>query len=153
LQQVQATRPYDLLIFHYGPNLLFKPNLTDFSWYAKKMQPTLQKIKNAFPETSILVISTADKGFSYNGSWHTAKGVVPLIDVQYNMAKNIGADFFNLYNAMGGEDAIVRWVTSDPALANRDYTHANHRGAKKFAELIYEAIMKEFKAYEKINNK
>ena len=152
LQQVQATRPYDLLIFHYGPNLLFKPNLTDFSWYAKKMQPTLQKIKNAFPETSILVISTADKGFSYNGSWHTAKGVVPLIDVQYNMAKNIGADFFNLYNAMGGEDAIVRWVTSDPSLANRDYTHANHRGAKKFAELIYEAIMKEFKAYEKINN-
>jgi lysophospholipase L1-like esterase len=78
--------------------------------------------------------------------------VVPLIDVQYNMAKNIGADFFNLYNAMGGEDAIVRWVTSDPSLANRDYTHANHRGAKKFAELIYEAIMKEFKAYEKINN-
>ena len=81
LQQVQATRPYDLLIFHYGPNLLFKPNLTDFSWYAKKMQPTLQKIKNAFPETSILVISTADKGFSYNGSWHTAKGVVPLLSL------------------------------------------------------------------------
>jgi len=153
LQKVQATRPYDLLIFHYGPNLLFKPNLTDFSWYSKKMQPTLQKIKNACPGTSLLLISTADKGFRYDGSWHTAKGVLPLIDAQYSMSKNTGADFFNLYNAMGGEDAIVRWANADPALANKDYTHANHRGAKKFAEFIFNAIMKEYQEYEKHNNK
>ncbi len=153
LKQVQATRPYDLLIFHYGPNLLFKPNLTEFNWYSKKMQPTLQKIKNAFPQTSILLISTADKGFSYNGSWHTAKGVQPLIDAQFTMANNTGADFFNLYNAMGGEDAIVRWVNADTSLANRDYTHANHRGAKKIAEFIFNAIMKEYHEYEKFSNK
>lgn len=149
LQQVQSVRPYDLLIFHYGPNLLFKPNLVDFGWYTKKMQPTLQKIKNAFPQTSLLVISTADKGSRYNGDWHTQKGVQPLIDVQYGMASNIGADFFNLYNAMGGEDAMVRWVNASPALANKDYTHANHNGAKKIADLIYNAIMKEYKEYEK----
>ena len=152
-KQIQATRPYDLLVFHYGPNLLFKPNLTDFSWYAKKMQPALQKIKNACPNTSFLLVSTADKGFSYNGSWHTAKGVEPLIETQYTMAKNIGADFFNLYNAMGGEDAIVRWVTADPSLANKDYTHANFRGAKKIAEYLFNAIMNEYKEYEKYNSK
>lgn len=148
LKQVQETRPYDLLIFHYGPNLLFKPNLTDFSWYVKKMQVVLQKVKKAYGETSVLLISTADKGFNYGGTWHTAKGVEPLIDAQYNMAVNTPADFFNLYNAMGGEDAIVKWVTADPPLANKDYTHANHRGAKKFAEIIFDAMMKEFKLYE-----
>ncbi|MBK7882816.1 MAG: hypothetical protein IPJ81_02500 [Chitinophagaceae bacterium] len=153
LQQAQATRSYDLLIFHYGPNLLFKPNLTDFSWYTKKMLPVLQKIKNAFPQTSVLLISTADKGFSYNGSWHTAKGVKPLVDAQYTMATSTGVDFFNLYNAMGGEDAIVRWVKADTALANKDYTHANHRGAKKLAEIIFNAIMKEYQEYEKYANK
>lgn len=153
LKQVQAVRPYDLLIFHYGPNLLFKPNLTDFSWYARKMQPTLQKIKKAFPETSFLVISTADKGFRYDGDWHTAKGVLPLINTQYTIAENAGADFFNLYNAMGGADAIVRWVNADTTLANRDYTHANHRGAKKIAEFIFNAIMKEYKEYEKYSGK
>ena len=117
------------------------------------MQPTLQKIKNAFPQTSILLVSTADKGFSYNGSWHTAKGVQPLVDAQFTMANNTGADFFNLYNAMGGEDAIVRWVNADTSLANRDYTHANHRGAKKIAEFIFNAIMKEYHEYEKFSNK
>jgi hypothetical protein len=153
LQQVQVVRPYDLLIFHYGPNLLFKPNLTDFSWYTKKMQPVLQKMKNAFPQTSILLISTADKGFSYNGAWHTAKGVQPLVDAQYTMANNTGADFFNLFNAMGGQDAIVRWVKGDTALANKDYTHVNYRGAKKLAEIIFNAIMKEYQEYEKYANK
>lgn len=153
LKQVQATRPYDLLVFHYGPNLLFKPNLTDFSWYSKKMQPTLQKIRNAFTGTSMLLVSTADKGFRYDGAWHTAKGVEPLIDAQYGMAKNTGSDFFNLYNAMGGEDAIVRWANAEPSLANKDYTHANHRGAKQIAEFIFNAIMKEYKEYEKYNNK
>ena len=152
-KQVQATRPYDLLVFHYGVNLLFKPNLTEFNWYSKKMQPVLQKIKNACPGTSLLMISTADKGFSYNGSWHTAKGLEALIDAQYTMAKNTGIDFFNLYNAMGGEDAIVRWVNAEPSLANRDYTHANFRGAKKIAEFIFNAIMNEYKEYEKHNSK
>ena len=153
LQQVQAVRPYDLVIFHFGPNLLFKPNQTEFGWYAKKMQPTLQKLKNSFPQTSLLLISTADKGSRTNGEWHTQKGVQPLIDVQYSMANNTGIDFFNLYNAMGGEDAMVRWVNAEPSLAGRDYTHPNHNGAKKIAEYIYNAIMKEYKEYEKFADK
>lgn len=152
-RQVQATRPYDLMIFHYGPNLLFKPNITDFSWYTRKMLPTLEKIKNSFPQTSLLLISTADKGFRANGDWHTEKSVKPLIDAQYTMATTTGIDFFNLYNAMGGEDAIVRWVNADTVLANKDYTHANRRGAKKFAELIFNAIMKEYQEYEKFSDK
>ena len=149
LKKVQELRPYDLLIFHYGPNLLFKPNLTDFSWYTKKMQPILQKLKNSFPQTSLMIISTADKGFPYDGEWHTAKGVRPLIDAQYAMARNTGIDFFNLFNAMGGEDAIVNWAEADTVLANKDYTHVNHRGAKKIAAFIFNAILKEYKEYEK----
>ena len=149
LRRVQATRPYDLMVFQFGPNLLSRSNLTDFSWYTNKMGPTLQKIKNTFPQTSLLLISTADKGFSYNGSWHTEKGVVPLIEAQFTMAKSVGVDFFNLYNAMGGEDAIVRWVNGDTVLARKDYTHPNNLGAQKFAEFIFNAIMKEYQEYER----
>lgn len=149
LKQIQKTRPYDLLVFQYGPNLLFKPNLTDFSWYEKIMLPVLKKIRAAFPETDILIISTADKGFSYNGSWHTAKGVKPLIDIQYDMAQKTGADFLNLYQAMGGEDAIVDWVEGDTAYANKDYTHVNFRGGKRLADIILNAILKEYYDFEK----
>ena len=46
IREIQKTRPYDLVIFHYGPNLLFKPNLTDFSWYTKKDAAYFAEVKN-----------------------------------------------------------------------------------------------------------
>ncbi|UAY52424.1 SGNH/GDSL hydrolase family protein [Ferruginibacter albus] len=149
LKQVQQERPYDLLVFQYGPNLLFKPNLTDFSWYQKMMLPVLKKIHGSIPDADMLIISTADKSFKYDDGWHTAKGVQPLIDVQYGMAKNCGADFFNLYNAMGGEDKMVSWVQGDTVYANKDYTHVNFKGAHRFGNYIFNAIMKEYDDFEK----
>ncbi len=152
LKQVQSKRPYDLLVFQYGPNLLFKPDLTDFSWYQKMMLPVLKKIRAAFPETDILIISTADKGANYQGEWHTSKGVKPLIDVQYYMAQNTNSDFLNLYNAMGGEDAMVHWVEGDTTYANKDYTHVNFRGGKRLADIIFNSIIKEYYEFEKHTN-
>jgi len=153
LQQIQKTRPYDLLIFQYGPNLLFRPNLTDFSWYCKKMQPILKKIKDAFPQTSILLVSTADKDFDYDGgAWRTEDGVEPLVDGQYDMARATNIDFFNLYHAMGGENSLVNWVEGDTTYANKDYTHVNSRGGKRIANYLYSAIMNDYNDFEKHPN-
>ena len=148
LQEIQAKRPYDLLIFHYGTNLLFKPQLHEFGWYANMMYPVLSKIKTALPGTSLLLVSTSDKGGSYNGEWKTAIGVEPLVETQYNLANKIGAGFFNLYHAMGGEGTIVNWVQGDTVLARKDYTHPNPKGAKVLAKLIYQSIMDEYNEYE-----
>ena len=65
------------------------------------------------------------------------------------IAKNAGADFFNLYNAMGGEDVMAHWVNADTVLAYKDYTHPNERGSTKMAEYIFNAIMKAYGEYEK----
>ena len=112
----------------------------------------MEKIKNAFPNTSILIISTADKDYRYDGEWHTEKGVLPLTDVQYSLASDAGFDFLNLYNAMGGADAMRGWVEQDPPLANKDYTHVNHRGATKLAGIIYKAIADELYDFQKHDN-
>lgn len=149
LTKVQSARPYDLLVIHYGPNLLFKPELVDFSWYRKKMEPVLKKIKEHFPSTSILLVSTADKAARYAGEWTTEKGVQPLLETQYAMAEKFQLDFFNLYNAMGGKNSMVSWVEQQPSLANKDYTHVNARGAKRVAELLFNAITNEFNSYQK----
>lgn len=150
LAQVQKTRPYDLLIFQYGPNLLFRPNLTDFSWYTKRMQPILKKMKDAFPQTSVLLVSTADKDFDYDGgAWQTENGVAPLVDGQYEMARTTNVDFFNLYHAMGGPNSLVNWVEGDTTYANKDYTHVNSRGGKRIAGYLYNAIMNDYNEFEK----
>ena len=113
------------------------------------MLPVLKKLKESFPNTDFLLVSTADKGWNYGGEWQTQKGVEPLVDVQYDMAQTQGMDFFNLYHAMGGNGQMTDWVNQKPSLANRDYTHVNGRGAKKIADYLYSAIINEYDAYRK----
>ena len=72
--------------------------------------------------------------------------------MQYTLANDAGFDFFNLYNAMGGEGTMIKWVNENPSFANKDYTHANFRGAKKLADIIFNALIKEFGDYQKHSN-
>lgn len=49
---------------------------------------------------------------------------------------------------MGGDGSMVKWTEEEPALANKDYTHFNFRGAKKVAKLIYDQIDQGYQEYK-----
>lgn len=147
LKAVQAQNHYDLIVMQYGVNLLFRPDDTDYSYYVKVMTPTLVKFKNAFPETDILMMSTADRAFRYNGEFQSAKGVRNLVETQAKMAYDNNLSFFNLFETMGGENSIVAWAQKEPPLANKDYVHPNGRGTDILAEKLYHAMMKDYKIY------
>lgn len=130
-------RPYDLLILHYGPNLLFKPLNTDFSYYKKQLKKTLTHLKKNSPGCAILLISSADKSYrSKEGKWITAPGVEPLIAVQKELAEELGFGFINLYELMGGNGTMTKWVEQKPVLAYKDYTHFNNSGAAYIGKLL-----------------
>jgi lysophospholipase L1-like esterase len=147
LKAVQAENHYDLVVMQYGVNLLFRPDDTDYSYYVKVMTPTLVKFKSAFPKTDILMVSTADRAFRYNGEFQSAKGVRNLVETQAKMAYDNNFSFFNLFETMGGENSIVAWAQKDPPLANKDYVHPNGKGTDILAEKLYHAMMKDYKNY------
>ena len=86
-----ADNPYDLIIFQYGVNLLFRPNDRNFNWYAKAMLPIIKKIRNCFPATEFMVVSTADRAFRYGGEYKSAVGIDSLIKIQATMAYETGS--------------------------------------------------------------
>ena len=43
---------------------------------------------------------------------------------------------------------MVKWVEEEPAMANKDYTHFNYRGAKKVATMLYEHLNKGYEQYK-----
>ena len=147
LGAIAAENPYDLIIFQYGVNLLFRPNDKNFSWYAKAMMPVVQKIKNCFPASDFILVSTADRAFRYGGEYKSAVGIDSLIKVQAMLAYEAGTGFYNQYETMGGKNSIVNWAKQKPALANQDYVHPNHRGAELLAGYFYEAILRDYKKY------
>ncbi|QHS62115.1 SGNH/GDSL hydrolase family protein [Chitinophaga agri] len=148
LQQMQEEHPYDLIVLHYGANVLWKPELTDYDWYGGPMRKVIDSLRNDIPNASFLVISTADKSYKKSGNYVTAPGVTALLKVQHDLAKSHGTAYWNLYAAMGGHNSMIRWVEGDPVLANKDYTHFNRQGAAKVGALLYKAMMDEYKQLE-----
>ncbi|PZR29591.1 MAG: hypothetical protein DI535_02430 [Citrobacter freundii] len=144
LSSIAATNPYDLIIFQYGVNLLFRPNDKNFSWYARVMLPIIKKIRNCFPESDFLLVSTADRAFRYGGEYKSAVGIDSLVKVQALLAYETGSSFYNQFAAMGGTNSIVEWAKAKPALANQDYVHPNHRGAEVLARYLFDALMRDF---------
>lgn len=144
LKQMDSIRPYDLIVLHYGPNLLYADSIVYFGYYQKQLSKTVQHLKRAFPRASILIISTADKAFKIEGEYRTGDGVEALLAAQEQVANKFNCAFFNLYEAMGGYNSMKAWVEKHPILAGIDYTHFNQSGSAKIGRLIANAILNEY---------
>lgn len=142
---------YDLVVLEYGLNAV-SPGVTDFSWYERGMLNVINHIKASFPHSSILLISVGDKSYRKDGVYQTDPSVPLLVKVQKKMAEQTGCAYWSLYDAMGGNGSMVKWVEGDTVLANRDYTHFNFRGAHKVGKLLYTKLMSEYNDYNKKNN-
>jgi len=144
LKQIDSLRPYDLLVLHYGPNLLYNDSIVNFKYYQKQLEKSIKHLRKAFPCTSILIISTADKAFKVDGEFRTGDGVENLLEAQQAVAKKFDCAFFNLYEAMGGYNSMKTWAEKKPILAGSDYTHFNQSGSAKIGRLIGNAILNEY---------
>jgi hypothetical protein len=143
---------YDLIILEYGLNAV-NPSVTDFSWYEHGMNIVIKHIQASFPNASILLISVGDKSYRKEGVYQTDPSVPLLVEAQKRMAKDNKLAFWSLYDAMGGNGSMVQWVEGDTALANKDYTHFNFKGAHKVGKLLFAKMMSEYSDYNKLKNK
>ncbi|WP_343744801.1 GDSL-type esterase/lipase family protein [Chitinophaga sp.] len=148
VRRMQQERPYDLVVLHYGANVLFSPELTDYSWYERPMKKVVDSLRRDLPGTSFLIVGTADKSYRKGDRYITAPGVEALLKVQHDLAATYGTAYWNLYANMGGSGSMVKWVEGDTVLANKDYTHLNRQGAAKVGALLYKAIMNDYRQGE-----
>ena len=153
MKSIQQANKYDLIIVQYGVNLLFRPKDTDYTYYYKSFEPTLQQMKSAFSGSEILIIGSADRAFRYNGVNKTAIGLPYLIENQALIAYRNGFAFYNQFETMGGENSIVKWAEQTPPKANKDYIHPNHRGAEFLGRKLFDAIQKDYQQISKNTQK
>lgn len=148
MQDFDKELSYDLIILHYGTNVLNYGNL-NYNWYERAMTRVINQLKNYFQNSNFVVISTADKATKYGTEMKTDSAVIPLAKAQYNYAKATESGFINLYELMGGDGSMVRWVEDEPALGNKDYTHFNTKGSQKIARFIFDELKKEYTQFKK----
>jgi lysophospholipase L1-like esterase len=139
---------YDLIILQYGMNAV-SPTAKDYHWYQKGLDRMVKHIQKSFPNATILFVGVPDKGYKQDGQYITNPGVPFVVEAEKKVAENNGIAFWNLFEAMGGFNSMVKWADADTSLANKDYTHFNFRGASKVAGLLYKELDKEYNDYLK----
>jgi hypothetical protein len=133
---------YDLIILQYGLNVANEN--TNFDWYRMRMGKVVEYFKQAFPKSSVLLVSIPDMSKkNKEGEMQTLVSIPYIVEAQKNAAMQSGVSFFNLFNAMGGENSMVKWV-EDLNFANKDYTHFNYKGSRNASNLIFSFLEKEY---------
>jgi lysophospholipase L1-like esterase len=149
-------RQYDLLnvkliILQFGVNVV--PNvLRDYTFYENMLYKQLRFFKSVAPQAAILVVGLSDMARRSGTGYASYPNVPKIRNAQRAAAFRAGCAFWDLYEAMGGEGAMISWVNNKPPLAGKDYTHFTPRGARLVGEMLYNALMKEYENY-KIRNR
>lgn len=146
LKDFNRLRPYDLIIVQYGLNVAGDGNPQSvIKGYARNMQKVISHLRQAFPKSSILVMSVPDREQRTADGIRTLKEVKWLVAYQQQLAADCHVAWYNLFEAMGGEGATRKLVERN--LANKDYTHLSYGGGKEVALKIYPSFKAGFNNY------
>jgi hypothetical protein len=140
-------RDYKLIILQYGLNVVLEDSM-NYGWYAVRMIRVVNKMKRLFPKASILLVSVSDRSSNASGEFKTMKGIPVMRDAQRLVAERTGIAFWDLFEAMGGENSMVKLAEAKPPLAAKDYTHLTFKGGKKLASRMVKSLLHEKKKYE-----
>jgi len=138
-----------LIIVQFGVNIV--PYVRkDYRYFEEQFYKQLVFLKENTPNIPILVVGVSDMAKKENGEFLSYPNIELIRDAQRRAAFKSGCAFWDLFEAMGGENSIPSWVRASPALASPDYTHFTPQGADIVAEMLYEAIMYEYQKFRKI---
>jgi lysophospholipase L1-like esterase len=149
LQQFNEFQQYKLILLQYGLNIVTETDSMDYSWYNTKMVKVIRRLKDVFPEASIVLIGISDRAGNIDGKIQTIPAIITMRNTQREIARKTQIAFWDLYEAMGGKNSIIRYVTATPPLAAKDYTHLTFKGGRKIAKKLADAILFEQNRYDK----
>jgi hypothetical protein len=132
------------IMLQYGINVV--PNVrSDYGYYKNILKKQLSSIKTAYPGITVIVIGPSDMSRNRGGEMVSYSNIPLIRDAMQEAALESGCCFWDLYEAMGGENSMAAWVKM--GLAQKDYTHFSFKGARYVGEMLFNAI------YQEINTK
>ncbi len=135
-------RKYKLVILQFGLNLITEQSL-NFNSYAERMIAVITQLKKDFPDASFLLLGISDRSSNVTGGYRTMAAIPAMRNAQRLIAQQTRIAFWDMFDAMGGENSMVRYVSADPPLAAKDYTHLNFIGGKKLAGALVKSLVYE----------
>jgi lysophospholipase L1-like esterase len=145
--ELQHDRP-NLVIINYGTN---ESGFGAFvgKQYEGELRLAIQKIRNALPNVSILVMSPMDRGERSGIDEINTMSTIPrIVAIQKRVASDTHCAFFDTFNAMGGDGTMSRWYNGKPRLVAGDLIHPTPQGAFIVAQIFVKNLMQGYESYK-----
>jgi hypothetical protein len=143
VEAVQRRDP-DLYTLYYGTNEsndLEQP----IGKYRSNLVKVMQRFKRAAPDASCILIGPGDVPRKVEeGVWVPRPRLSQIVDVQREVAFEMGCGFWDSRAFMGGINSMHVWATSKPRMASRDHVHFTRRGYVRLAMALTDAMMADF---------
>lgn len=140
LTKFNSYRDYKLVILQFGLNMVVEDSL-NYKAYVRRMVKVITNLKKSFPQASFLLMSVSDRSSNSRGKFETMNAIPAMRNAQRMIAQETKIAFWDLFEAMGGENSMVSFVMAKPALAAKDYTHLNFNGGRKLAGSLVKSIL------------
>lgn len=138
-EQIALLQP-DLILITLGTNESLQPRFYP-EQFRKEVSELLQKLKASQPQSSLLLMGNP----SVLTSPDTTEGYTLAVrTILQEVAQEEGAVFWDWYAIMGGQESIRNWHAAQ--LASPDFIHFTEKGYILQARLLFDAIMKAYRA-------
>jgi lysophospholipase L1-like esterase len=135
-----------LIMLAYGTNEASNPNWDQGSYQAMFSQ-LLQRLRNAAPAASIVVLGPVDRWSRSKGAWRPVPGVDGIIAAQRAASAENRCAFWDMRQRMGDKGSMRDWVYA--GLAQGDYVHLTSAGYQRMGEVLFQDLMRLFETYKK----
>ncbi len=141
-----ADRSPSLVILAYGTN-----ETTDedqpISLYRSQLREVLQRVHKAAPQASCVLVGPGDFPRQIEPNvWTTRPRLLEIMEVQREVALELGCGYWDAFAFMGGENSMHLWATALPQMASADHIHLSKRGYVRMGMALTDALMAGFDA-------
>ena len=135
----------DLFILQFGGNVM--PYIKDqkaIDDYGRWFKSQIERLKRTCPDAAVVIIGPSDMSTKMKDKYITYELLPNVVEALRGAALSTDSGFWNMYEAMGGQNSITSWVNTQPQLAGPDYVHFTPRGAKLVGNMFYNALIFEY---------
>ena len=135
-----------LVVLSYGTNEASDP-LWHHESYAEAFAKVIERVRQAAPAATILVLGPGDRWMRARGRWQMVAGIDDVIAQQQAVCRNLGCVYWDARERMGGPGAIREWQLA--GLAQPDRVHFTAAGYRRLAGVLFSDLMQLFETYKK----
>lgn len=149
LQTYYSGERVRMIMLQYGGNSVpYIKTPKAMSTYKKGIMEQIKLFQEIAPDATLVFMGPSDMSTTIKGRRQTYPHLPAFIDTLKTAAAESGIAYWDIYGAMGGENSMVQWVNSKPALAGPDYIHFTPLGAEQMGKLFISSLMLYYDYYD-----